>query len=86
MATSLQPYRDRARLHQQEIDLKLVYLTVSDLAKRWHLAPSTVRDIPREDLPFKEFGKGTKLKRRRYHPDDVIAYEANDRFKEERAS
>lgn len=86
MATSLQPYRDRARLHQEELDLKLVYMTVNDLAKRWHVAPSTVRDIPRDELPYKEFGKGTKLKRRRYHPDDVLACEATDRFREEKAS
>lgn len=82
MATSLQPYRDRARAHQEEIDLKTCFLTVNDLAKRWHVAPSTVRDIDREALPYKEFGSGVKLKRRRYHPDDVLAFEASDRFRE----
>ncbi|HWL39406.1 MAG TPA: hypothetical protein VNO75_04135 [Gemmatimonadaceae bacterium] len=81
--TSLQPYRDRARAHQEEIDLRINYLTVNKLAARWGVAASTVRDIPREELPYKEFGSGVKLKRRRYHPDDVLAFEARDRrFKE----
>ncbi len=79
MSTSLQPYRERARAHQADIELSVVYLTVNDLAKRWNLSASTVRDIPREQLAYKEFGRGAKLKRRRYHPDDVIAYENRDR-------
>lgn len=86
MGTSLQAYRERARSHQDDLDLKVKYFTPQKLADRWDVSPSTVRDIPREDLPYKEFGAGTKLKRRRYHPDDVYAFEATDRFKERKAS
>jgi hypothetical protein len=86
MGTSLQGYRDRARLHQEELDLSVKFFTPAKLAARWDVSLSTVRDIPREELPYKEFGAGTKLKRRRYHPDDVVAFEATDRFKEKKAS
>jgi hypothetical protein len=79
MAASLQPIRERARAHQADLDLAVSYFTVQKLAARWDIAESTVRDIPREQLPYKEFGRGIKLKRRRYHPDDVLAYEARDR-------
>jgi len=79
MTASLAPYRERARAHAAEIDLSIVYLTVNDLAKRWKVSPSTVRDIPRDLLPYTEFGSGVKLKRRRYHPDDMIAFEATAR-------
>jgi hypothetical protein len=79
VSTSLQPYRERARAHQSEIDLASSWFTVNKLAERWDISASTVRDIPRDELPFKEFGKGRKLKRRRYHPDDVVAYENRDR-------
>lgn len=82
MASALQPIRERARAHQAEIDLSVVYLTIQKLAVRWDVAESTVRDIPRSLLPYKEFGRGRKLKRRRFHPDDVLAFEASDRFKD----
>ena len=77
--TPLEQLRERARLHQEELDLALMYVTVNDLAKRWKVAPSTVRAISREELPYKEFGRGRQLKRRRYHPDDVAAFEAASR-------
>lgn len=86
MSASLQPYRDRARAHQEDIELKVTYYTPQKLAQRWEISVSTVRDIPRDELPYKEFGAGPKLKRRRYHPDDVIAFEATDRFKEKKVS
>jgi hypothetical protein len=81
MSASLQPIRERARAHQAEIDLAAVSYTVQDLAARWKIAESTVRDIPRDRLPYMEFGRGRKLKRRRYHPADVLAYEASEREK-----
>jgi hypothetical protein len=86
MATSLQEFRDRARVHQDDLDLRIKYFTPQKLAERWELAVSTVRDIPRDLLPYKEFGSGPKLKRRRYHPDDVLAFEALDRFGKQKAS
>lgn len=79
MATSMQPIRDRARAHQADLELAVSYFTVQKLAERWNISESTVRDIARDRLPYKEFGKGRKLKRRRYHPDDVFAFEAADR-------
>jgi hypothetical protein len=82
----LQELRARAKAHQADIDLSIVYLEVSDLAARFNVAPSTVRDIPRDRLPYAEFGKGRKLKRRRYHPADVIAYEEEERAKGRKAS
>lgn len=79
MSTSLQPYRERARAHQAAIDLAIVYLTPNDLKSRFKLSLSTIRDIPRDQLPYKEFGNGAKYKRRRYHPLDVLEYENRDR-------
>lgn len=85
-APNLQQYRDRAREHQVELELKIKYFTPQKLADRWEISVSSVRDIPRELLPYKEFGAGRILKRRRYHPDDVFAFEATDRFQEKKAS
>jgi hypothetical protein len=84
-SAALQEIRTRARAHQAEIDLSVRYLTVQNLAGRWSVAESTVRDIPRDQLPYKEFGK-KRLKRRRYHPADVAAYEERDRVQEAKAS
>ncbi len=78
MATSLQPYRERARAHQSEIDLETRFLTPQLLAKRWSISVTTVKDIPFEELPYTEFGQGLKLKRRRYHPDAVLLYEGRN--------
>jgi hypothetical protein len=78
-AIALQPIRERARAHQAEINAAVVFFTPQELAVRWHCSVSTIRDIPREDLPYIVFGRGTKLKRRRYHPDHVRAY---DRLRE----
>jgi hypothetical protein len=62
---SLEALRHRTRVYQEEFDLALIYLTV--------------RDIPRDQLPYKEFGR-KRLKRRRYQPSDVVAFEAVDRI------
>lgn len=48
------------------------WLGVTQLAKRWHIAPTTVRAIPFQELPYKTFGKSG---RRRYREDWVKAYE-----------
>jgi len=70
--------RARAAEHQRELTERQ-FLTVGQLAARWNVAPSTVRDIPADELPFLEFGRGLKLRRRRYDPSDVEAYERSHR-------
>jgi hypothetical protein len=72
MAT-LAELRERAKQHARHIDA-VVYVTVQDLAARWGVDDETVRLIPREQLPYLEFGKS---RMRRYNPDDVLAYEAS---------
>lgn len=67
--------RERRQQHEEEM-LSVHWYTVAILATRWGLSQTTVREIPADELPYKEFGAGEKLKRRRYHPDDVAAYEA----------
>ena len=74
MAEEMAVYRERARAHQRQIDLKVKYLKPADLALRWNRARSTIMDIPRSQLPYMEYG-GPVIHRRRYHPDDVLAYE-----------
>lgn len=69
--------RIRARRQQHEEELLSVHwLKPHDLAARWGISETTVREIPYEELRYKEFGSGTQLKRRRYHPDAVATYEA----------
>lgn len=69
--------RIRARRQQHEEELLSVHwLTPAVLADRWGISETTVREIPAAQLPYKEFGAGEKLKRRRYPPDAVAAYEA----------
>lgn len=67
--------RARRQQHEEEM-LSVKWFTVAILAARWELSETTVRDIPADQLRYKEFGNGAKLHRRRYHPDDVAAYEA----------
>ncbi len=76
MTTDLMTIRARAAAHQEEIDRATRFLTPQDLARRWSLSVSTIRDIPRDELPFYEFGTGRLHKRRRYAPADVAAFEA----------
>lgn len=73
--------RARSEAHQELLDMKVSYLTVGDLAKRWRCSESSVRNIPRTELPYKNVGTGLVRERRRYHPDDVYAYDAADRLK-----
>jgi hypothetical protein len=77
--TDLATIRQRAREHQDDLDLALVYLTPQDLTKRWQVSITTVKAIPRDELPYKEIGRGVHLKRRRYNPLDVEAFESRDR-------
>jgi len=69
--------RARARAHQEELD-EPRWLSIAAVARRFGISESTVRGIPADELPYKEFGSGMKLKRRRYRIADVEAYEAID--------
>ena len=71
---SIDDIRARAREHEDEL-LSLHWFTPAELGTRWRLAGSTVREIPREKLRYKEFGSGARNKRRRYRADWVLAYE-----------
>lgn len=73
--SDLATLRQRADAH--EADLAVRYLTPAQLAARWQVSVQTVRDIPRAELPYTEFGRGRLHRRRRYHPDHVVAYEAS---------
>lgn len=67
--------RERRQQHEDEM-LSVHWFSVAMLAARWGISETTVREIPPDQLRYKAFGEGKKLKRRRYHPDDVAAYEA----------
>lgn len=73
---SLEALRARAQRHQDAIDRDTRFFTVAQLAARWGVAKNTVRAIPAAALPYTNLGQGTRREHRRYHPDDVIAYEA----------
>lgn len=75
MGERLQRIRERRQKHEEEM-LSVQWFTPAILAARWGIADSTVRNIPEQELPYKEFGTGELLHRRRYHPDDVAAFEA----------
>jgi hypothetical protein len=68
--------RVRAAAHDESIESGR-WPTAAQLAARWNLSVTAVYEIPRELLPFKAFGRGPRP-RRRYHPDGVAAFEAND--------
>jgi hypothetical protein len=74
--TSLAEIRARAQVHADELD-SAQWHTPATLAHRWNVCETTVRAIPATELPYKAFGNGEKLKRRRYRPSDVAAYESH---------
>lgn len=57
----------------REANIRL--LTIKDLAERWGVSEKTVRRIPKDKLPVIY----PAVRRRRYHPDDVAAYEQKHR-------
>lgn len=85
-ATERIALREKAREHQASLDERRLYFSPQQLATRWGVGVTTVKSIARDRLPFKEFGNGAKLKRRRYHRDDVLAFEAEDRQPEARSA
>ena len=54
------------------------YFTVNELSARWKQAASTIRKMSAEALPYTVFCGGAHP-RRRYHVDDVRAFEAKRR-------
>jgi hypothetical protein len=72
---SLDEIRASAKQHEEEI-VSVQWFTPSDLAARWKVSLTTVHGIPVDQLQYKEFGQGEKLKRRRYRAEWVEAYEA----------
>lgn len=53
------------------------YMKVSEVAKRLNLSREKVEAIPREVLPYTDYGIERSL--RRYHPADVLAVDARMR-------
>lgn len=78
---SLEEVRARAQRHGDELGRDEFFFTAARLARRWGVSTSTVRAIPFAELPWKNLGRGLVRELRRYHPDDVEAYEARDRKK-----
>jgi hypothetical protein len=74
MAETLDEIRARAARHQVDATER-TRASVQQLADHWGVSPSTVRDIPFGELPYLEFGRGAKFRRRRYRWEDVEAYE-----------
>lgn len=72
---SIAELRERAREHAREIEAVL-WMKVADLSARWGLDAETIKMIPREKLPFLEFGERGD---RRYDPRDVEAFEAREK-------
>lgn len=77
MAADLHAIRAKAREHQEDLEAPQ-WLSTADLARRFGISESTVRSIPADELPWKQFGRGLKHQRRRYRLSDVEAYEAVD--------
>ena len=78
MTDDLEACRERARAHEEELREAAHdgWATPKELAARWKVSVTTVKDTPADELPYKEFGQGLKLKRRRYRWSDVYAFEA----------
>ena len=74
--STLAEIRERGRDHAEELD-SVQWFTPAMLAHRWNVSETTVRAIPAGELPYRVFGAGEKLKRRRYRPADVAAFETH---------
>jgi hypothetical protein len=70
---TLEQARARAAAHERELS-EHTLLSVAEVSEIIKMSQTYVRDIPRDELPFGEFGHGHKLKRRRYRRVDVDAY------------
>jgi hypothetical protein len=79
MTADLAAIRQRAREHQEEIDLAVRFLSPKTVAERWDMSVTAVLAIPREDLPYTVINAGKVKHHRRYDPRDVVAYETRRR-------
>ncbi len=77
-ASTIETLRQRAAAHQLSLDSKR-FVTPQQLADRWGVSANTVRAIPRFLLPYQNKGTGLVREHRRYDPDDVLAYEAQQK-------
>ena len=75
VARTVSEIRAEAAAHARQIEAVL-WMETRDLAARWGVSLSTVRKIPRDKLPYLTLGE-THV--RRYHPDDVAAFETASR-------
>lgn len=72
--TDLATIRARREAHEAELP-QHEWFSPAELSARWKISATTVRETPIEELRYKEFGRGQKIKRRRYRGDWVRAYE-----------
>ena len=75
MSDSLEQIKQSAREHTRQL-AAVNFATVQILAARWGVDEDTVRAIPRDKLPYLEFGQSN---RRRYDPRDVERYEQTEK-------
>lgn len=57
-----------------EPETRRAWYTAAELAARWNVSVDTVYRVPRDVLPYIEFGAGARAYRR-YSPGAVAAYE-----------
>ena len=77
--STLAELRAKSDSHQAHLDRNTTFLTLKALAARWGCSTNTVRAIPATVLPWVNIGSGLVREARRYHPDDVMAYEMAQR-------
>lgn len=68
---SIDELRARQREHARQLE-SVFFVKSHELSARWGVDIDEVLAIPREQLPYLEYGKS---KSRRYDPRDVEAYE-----------
>lgn len=73
MSAPLDQLRARAAEHERELSERKL-LSIKSVKDMLGMSYTSVRDIPRDELPYGEFGQGHVLKRRRYRPEDIEAY------------
>lgn len=71
---TLEQMRADAEAHERELEA-VAWFRTADLARRWHVSPRTIHDIPPAELPYLSVGRGGVREHRRYDPRDVAAYE-----------
>jgi hypothetical protein len=79
VTSDLAVIRQRAREHQEEIDLAVRFISPKALAERWDVSVTAVMRIPPDELPFTVINAGKVKHHRRYDPADVVAYETRRR-------